>query len=217
MNCEEVQTQLLEYLDKSLDRISTKHLEIHLSSCPPCRAEADSLADCVRQVAALPIVDPPLGFAQRVMAHASEIDLSPSLWQRLALLTRNQFPLQAAAVVLIAIFSAFLYQKMDSPPAPQSSAPTTQMAVLTDSAEKARTSTPRRTRMPPLRSPLRNHARTHCRRALHQPPQRRRLLMRRRSQRAKPKPRAVRKADWKRRSVRPFQCGKSLRAGTIRG
>ena len=43
MNCEEVQAQLLEYLDKSLDRISTKHLEIHLSSCPPCRAEADSL------------------------------------------------------------------------------------------------------------------------------------------------------------------------------
>ena len=135
MNCEEVQAQLLEYLDKSLDRISTKHLEIHLSSCPPCRAEADSLDDCVRQVAALPIVDPPLGFAQRVMAHAREIDLSPSIWQRLALFMQNQIPLQAAAVVLIAIFSAFLYQKMDS----KSSAPATQMAVLTDAAEKAKT------------------------------------------------------------------------------
>ena len=134
MNCEEVQAQLLEYLDKSLDRISTKHLEIHLSSCPPCRAEADSLDDCVRQVAALPIVDPPLGFAQRVMAHAREIDLSPSIWQRLALFMQNQIPLQAAAVVLIAIFSAFLYQKMDS----KSSAPATQMAVLTDAAEKAK-------------------------------------------------------------------------------
>jgi len=135
MNCEEVQAQLLEYLDKSLDRISTKHLEIHLSSCPPCRAEADSLADCVRQIAALPIVDPPLGFAQRVMAHAREIDLSPSIWQRLALFMQNQIPLQAAAVVLIAIFSAFLYQKIDS----KSSAPATQMAVLTDAAEKAKT------------------------------------------------------------------------------
>ncbi len=134
MNCEEVQAQLLEYLDKSLDRIRTKHLEIHLSSCPPCRAEADSLADCVRQVAALPIVDPPLGFAQRVMAHAREIDLSPSIWQRVALFMQNQIPLQAATVVLIAIFSAFLYQKMDS----KSSAPATQMAVLTDAAEKAK-------------------------------------------------------------------------------
>ena len=135
MNCEEVQVQLLEYLDKSLDRITTKHLEIHLSSCPPCRAEAESLDDCVRQVAALPIVDPPLGFAQRVMAHAREIDLSPSIWQRLALFKQNQIPLQAAAVVLIAIFSAFLYQKMDS----KSSSPATKMAVLTDAAEKATT------------------------------------------------------------------------------
>jgi hypothetical protein len=134
MNCEEVQAQLLEYLDKSLDRISTKHLEIHLSSCPPCRAEADSLDDCVRQVAALPIVDPPLGFAQRVMAHAREIDLSPSIRQRLALFMQNQIPLQAAAVVLIAIFSAFLYQKMDS----KSPAPATRIAVLTDAAEKAK-------------------------------------------------------------------------------
>jgi len=135
MNCEEVQVQLLEYLDKSLDRITTKHLEIHLSSCPPCRAEAESLDDCVRQVAALPIVDPPLGFAQRVMAHAREIDLSPSIWQRLALFMQNQIALQAAAVVLIAIFSAFLYQKIDS----KSSAPAPRMAVLTDAAEKAKT------------------------------------------------------------------------------
>ena len=69
------------------------------------------------------------------MAHAREIDLSPSIWQRLALFMQNQIPLQAAAVVLIAIFSAFLYQKMDS----KSSAPATQMAVLTDAAEKAKT------------------------------------------------------------------------------
>ena len=118
VNCAEVQAQLLEYLDTSLDRISTKHVEIHLSSCPPCRAEADSLADCVRQVAALPIVDPPLGFAQRIMAHAREIDLTPTIWQRLALLMRNQIPLQAAAVVLVAVFSAYIYQTVDSPSAP---------------------------------------------------------------------------------------------------
>lgn len=138
MNCEEVQSQLLEYLDRSLDIISTKHLENHLVACPPCRAEVDSLADCVRQVAALPIVDPPLGFAQRVMAHAREIDLRPSLWQRFLLITQNRFPLQAAAVVLIAVFSAYLYEKMDSPQAPKPIALTTQVASLPTAAEEAR-------------------------------------------------------------------------------
>jgi hypothetical protein len=111
MNCEEVQTQLLEYLDQSLDTITTKHLDLHLTSCLPCRAEADSLADCIQQVAALPIVDPPLGFAQRVMAHAREIERRPSIWQRLALPLRHSTPIQATAVVLIAIFSVYLYQK----------------------------------------------------------------------------------------------------------
>jgi hypothetical protein len=111
MNCEEVQTQLLEYLDRSLDTITTKHLDLHLTSCPSCRAEADSLADCIQQVAALPIVDPPLGFAQRVMAHAREIERRPSIWQRLALPLRHSTPIQATAVVLIAIFSVYLYQK----------------------------------------------------------------------------------------------------------
>jgi len=111
MNCEEVQTQLLEYLDRSLDTITTKHLQLHLTSCPPCRAEADSLADCIQQIAALPIVDPPLGFAQRVMAHAREIERKPSIWRRLAFPLRHSAPIQAAAVVLIAIFSVYLYQK----------------------------------------------------------------------------------------------------------
>jgi hypothetical protein len=111
MNCEEVQTQLLEYLDRSLDAITTKHLDLHLTSCPPCRAEADSLADCIRQVAALPIVNPPLGFAQRVMAHAREIERRPSIWQRIALVLHHSTPIQATAVVLIAIFSVYLYQK----------------------------------------------------------------------------------------------------------
>lgn len=116
MNCEEVQSQLLEYLDRSLDTITTKHLDLHLTSCPPCRAEADSLADCIQQVATLPIVDPPLGFAQRVMAHAREIDRKPSIWRRLAIPWRHGTPIQATAVVLIAVFSVYLYQREQPAP-----------------------------------------------------------------------------------------------------
>lgn len=127
MNCEEVQTQLLEYLDRSLDTITTKHLELHITSCPPCRSEADSLADCIRQVAALPIVDPPLGFAQRVMAHAREIERKPSIWQRFAVPLRHSTPIQAAAVVLIAVFSIYFYQK-EQPGSLDSSQSTTNTA-----------------------------------------------------------------------------------------
>lgn len=116
MNCEEVQTQLLEYLDRSLDTITTRHFELHLTSCLPCREEANSLADCIQQVAALPIVEPPLGFAQRVMAHAREIDRTPNLWHRLAAAWRHGTPIHATAVVLIAVLAVFLYRQEQPSP-----------------------------------------------------------------------------------------------------
>jgi hypothetical protein len=111
MNCEEVQTRISEYLERSLDAISMKSIEVHLSSCSRCRVDADGLANCIQEVAALWMVDPPLGFAQRVMAHVGEINKKPTLWERLFLPTRVKIPLQATAVVLIGALALVLSQK----------------------------------------------------------------------------------------------------------
>jgi hypothetical protein len=113
MNCEELQTRLSDYLDKSLDTISTKSIEVHLASCPLCRAEAAALNDCIRQVSSLPTVDPPLGFAQRVMAHVREIEIRPPLWQRLFFPLKTKIPIQATAVVLIGALAVVLSQKQE--------------------------------------------------------------------------------------------------------
>ena len=83
MNCQEVQLQLSGYLEKSLDAIRMKSIETHLSSCPFCRAEVHGLSECIRQVTELPAVEVPLGFTQRVMAHARAIEIEPTPWQRL--------------------------------------------------------------------------------------------------------------------------------------
>jgi hypothetical protein len=111
MNCQEVQLQISEYLEKSLDAIRMKGIETHLSSCPFCRAEVHSLADYIQQVAELPMVEPPAGFAQRVMAHARQIEVEPSGWQRLLGALKTTMPIQAAATVLIAVLAVFLYHK----------------------------------------------------------------------------------------------------------
>jgi len=111
MNCEEIQTGLSEYLDQSLDAISTKSIEVHLATCSRCRIEADSLAECIQQVIALPMIDPPLGFTQRVMIHIDEIESQPTIWQRLFLPLRVKIPLQATAVVLIGALAVILSQK----------------------------------------------------------------------------------------------------------
>jgi hypothetical protein len=114
MNCDEVQTRISEYLERSLDTISMKSIEIHLSSCSRCRIEADSLADCIQEIAALPMVDPPLGFVPRVMAHVREINQKPTLWERLFLPTRVKIPLQATAVLLIGALALVLSQKEET-------------------------------------------------------------------------------------------------------
>jgi len=122
MNCQEVQAQLSDYLEKSLDTVNLEIIESHLSTCLTCRTEADNLNECIRQVAALPILDPPIGFTQRVMAHVREIENKPSLWQRLLFPLQAKIPIQAIAVLLIGIFAAYLFQKeqSDKQPLPNS-------------------------------------------------------------------------------------------------
>jgi hypothetical protein len=114
MNCEEVKAHLLDYLDKTLDTPTTTRVATHLISCAPCGAEASELADCMDQVTALPALDPPLGFAQRVMAHVREIEKRPTIWERLFMPWSNWtkwMPLQATALVMVGIIGIVLYQK----------------------------------------------------------------------------------------------------------
>ena len=110
MNCQDVQMRLSEFLEKSLDAIRSKSIESHLISCPVCRAEAQSLSNCIRQVANLPIVEPPPGFTSRVMAHVREIEIEPRGWERFFAAFRVTLPIQAAAVLMIAILAVLLYQ-----------------------------------------------------------------------------------------------------------
>ena len=111
MNCEEVDKHLTEYLDESLDLAMTTRVATHVISCAHCRAGSNELADCIQQVATLPAMLPPLGFAQRVIAHVRDSEPKPSLWQRLLAPLISRVPVQAAAMAVIAIFAVVLYQK----------------------------------------------------------------------------------------------------------
>ncbi len=113
MNCEEVKSHLLEYLDKTLDTATTTRVATHLISCAPCDEEVSEIAGCIEQIATLPTLDPPIGFAQRVMAHVRELEEQPTIWQRLFLPWSKKLPLQAAALVMVGVIGMFLYQKDD--------------------------------------------------------------------------------------------------------
>jgi Predicted integral membrane protein (DUF2275) len=111
MNCEEVQKYLSDFLDKSLDNECTRTIEDHLTACSLCSEELADLAECQRLLSGLPVVEPPLDLTNRVMARVREAKHPPSLWERLFLPLRVKIPLQATAVVLIAVLAGYIYQK----------------------------------------------------------------------------------------------------------
>lgn len=111
MNCEEVQKYLSDFLDKNLDVEYGAAIRDHLAICSLCREETAGLAACQRLVSGLPEVEPPVGFTTRVMADVREAANPPSLWERLFLPLGIKIPLQATAVVLIAVLAAYIYQK----------------------------------------------------------------------------------------------------------
>lgn len=121
MNCEEVTHRLSEYLDKSLDTATTTRIATHVISCALCRNESKDLLDGIQQVAALPSIDPPLGFAQRVMAHIHDSEPKLNLWQRVFLPLTKRAPLPAGAFAMVAVLAVFLYrQEAPLPPSADS-------------------------------------------------------------------------------------------------
>ena len=115
MNCEQVQARLSEYLEKSLEHEVHGAVESHLSSCPRCQGEAESLAEGIRSVADLPSVEPPLGFSQKVMAHVREEAERPSFWHRLFMPIGVKIPIHATALLLVGGFAVYVYQTSQPP------------------------------------------------------------------------------------------------------
>jgi len=111
MNCDEIQRQLSEYLDKSLDVITARTIENHLASCSRCAMEAYAVTECIQQVKALAPVDPPLGFSRRIMARVRELDARSGWWARLWFPMRVKLPLHATAAVLVGALAIIVAQR----------------------------------------------------------------------------------------------------------
>jgi hypothetical protein len=111
MKCEEVREYLVDLLDDGLDVERAPEINNHLSNCPLCSEELERLADGRRLVSGLPAVEPPVGFTTRVMAQVREVAPKSGLWEWLFLPLRIKIPLQATAVLLIAVLATYIYQK----------------------------------------------------------------------------------------------------------
>jgi hypothetical protein len=132
MNCQDVQGQLSEYVDLSLSASQLALIEEHFVACSDCREEAELLAESVRQVSSLPLLDTPLGFTQRVMSHVGEADLQLGFWQKFLLPLSGKMPVPALALVIVSVLGIYLVQK-EPPQQHFASAPATPSPVEQES------------------------------------------------------------------------------------
>jgi hypothetical protein len=118
MNCQEAQARISEYLDSSLGATQLAIVQSHLASCPSCQEEAALLKETIEQVAALPSMDPPLGFNQRIMARVRDVEMQRGYWERMFWAFRRAVPIHATALVAVGILGVFLWARQEWQTAP---------------------------------------------------------------------------------------------------
>jgi Putative zinc-finger len=110
MTCSEARDLLSAWLDQALDAHEREQVEAHLAGCPECRRELEGLRSTVTVLSRVEHPRAPVGFVDKVMG-----EVYPAPWYRkLGRLVFQplsvKLPLEAGAMVVIAILGVYLLQ-----------------------------------------------------------------------------------------------------------
>ncbi len=111
MNCHDSLERLCDLLDESLDSPERLEVEAHIEGCPDCRLELDRLRATVSLLSRVERPRAPVGFVDRVMTAAHRAPWYRSLGRWLFLPLVIKLPVQAAAMLVIAVLGVYLLQR----------------------------------------------------------------------------------------------------------
>jgi predicted anti-sigma-YlaC factor YlaD len=72
MNCQDISQLMSLALDQSLSQVEARGLEDHLKRCETCQEEWEAMQRISRLFTAAPLMEPPAGFADRVMQRLAQ-------------------------------------------------------------------------------------------------------------------------------------------------
>ena len=138
MTCHESREQFSALVDDALAADGRAALDAHLATCADCRRELQRFRDTVSLVRAVAPIRAPAGFVDRVLEAARPVSWPRRLVRGLFLPWPVKLPMEAAAVVLVAVGVALVYRgapelelatRLEQPApvvaqAPESAAPT---------------------------------------------------------------------------------------------
>ena len=110
MSCADNRLLHSALLDGELAADERAQVEAHLATCAECTAELAALARTLGMLHALPATRAPLGFVDRVLEAARPMPWHRRWGRRLFQPRRVKLPLEAAAVVLVALGAVYVFQ-----------------------------------------------------------------------------------------------------------
>lgn len=114
MDHSDIRHKLSEYLDGSITAEEKSSIEEHLKTCAPCRDALHELQKTVEHIKSVEEVEPPAWMTQKIMANVrAEAAEKKGLFQRLFSPLSIKLPVQAVAVLFLAVTAYYLYQNIN--------------------------------------------------------------------------------------------------------
>jgi len=108
MTCSETRDLLSAWLDQALDAHEREQVEAHLAGCPECRRELEGLRSTVTVLSRVEHPRAPVGFVDKVMGEVYPAPWYRKLGRRVFQPLSVKLPLEAGAMVVIAILGVYL-------------------------------------------------------------------------------------------------------------
>ena len=110
MTCHDAREWLSDLLDDALGADARAQVDAHLTGCAECRRELDRLRATVSLLHAVERPQAPAGFVDRVLDAARPIPWYQRTLDWLSAVRLLRFPVEAAAVVLVASLAVYVFQ-----------------------------------------------------------------------------------------------------------
>ena len=111
MNCHDARERLSDFLDEALGAPELALVQAHLDGCPDCRRDLERLRATVSLLSRVERPRAPVGFVDRVMVAARPVPWYRRLGRWLFLPLGIKLPVEAAAMLVIAVLGVFLLQR----------------------------------------------------------------------------------------------------------
>jgi hypothetical protein len=134
MEHNDIRHKLSEYIDGSVTGKERAAIEAHLKTCLQCSGALEELRKTIEHVKTVEEIDPPAWMTQKIMAKVrAEAEGKKSIFQRLFFPLTVKLPIQAIAVLFVAVTGFYVYQAIQ-PASRLSKEPTHEFAARNEAS-----------------------------------------------------------------------------------